>query len=436
MNRPGYPQVAFLAFALFAGSALQVPALYAQDASPATQQTAQRTDGQIEMDVVHALDASQPLKNDLITAATIQGEVTLSGTVASDANRKLAESIAAQVPGVIKVSNNLQVGNPQDAQNTAPPNNVDNGAPATDNQTAAAPPKDENPPADDQPADQSQYPQPYPQQPGYGNRPYPRARPQYGQYQQQQQQPYPAYEQAKGPVTIPQGTLLVVRTSEPVDSHHATPGTPVQFTVIQDVTYGGVLAIPRGAVVHGQVTDVQESGQLAGSPKLALTLTSLDLGGKTYPLQTNEFRVKGPNKAEGTAGKAVVGALFGAIIGGAAGGGTGAAIGAAAGGGAGTVASAASRGVPAWIPAEARVDFHLAAPVTVDPVNAREAARLAEGLNQGGPRLHRRAFRPYGPYGPRFAGPYPYAYGGYPYYGYPPVYYRPYIMMGGGYYWR
>ena len=38
----------------------------------------QRTDGQIEMDVVHALDASKALKSDLITAATIQGKVTLS----------------------------------------------------------------------------------------------------------------------------------------------------------------------------------------------------------------------------------------------------------------------------------------------------------------------------------------------------------------------
>ena len=46
------------------------------------------------MDVVHALDASAALKNDLITAATIQSEVTLSGTVSSDASKQLAESIA------------------------------------------------------------------------------------------------------------------------------------------------------------------------------------------------------------------------------------------------------------------------------------------------------------------------------------------------------
>ena len=63
---------------------------------PAAQTQGPRTDGQIEMDVVHALDASQALKNDLITAATIQSEVTLSGTVSSEASKQLAESIASQ----------------------------------------------------------------------------------------------------------------------------------------------------------------------------------------------------------------------------------------------------------------------------------------------------------------------------------------------------
>jgi hypothetical protein len=78
--------------------------------------TGQRSDGQIEMDVVHALDASKALKGDLITAATIQGEVTLSGTVSGEASSELAEAIAGHVEGVTKVNNNLKVGNPQAAQ--------------------------------------------------------------------------------------------------------------------------------------------------------------------------------------------------------------------------------------------------------------------------------------------------------------------------------
>jgi hypothetical protein len=221
--------------------------------------------------------------------------------------------------------------------------------------------------------------------------------------------------------------LLQLRTSEPVDSKRAKDGQPVQFTVIQDVAVGGVLAIPRGAVVHGVVTEAKSSGRLAGSSILALTLTSLDLGGQSYPLSTNEFKVKGPNKAGQTASSAVGGAIVGAIIGCAIGRGPGCAIGAGAGAAGGTAASAASGGPRVWIPAEALVTFHTNAPLTVNPVSPQEAARLAEGLYPGGPSLYRRG--PYG-YGPRYG-----YYSGYAYQ-YPPVYYRPYYLVGGVYYWR
>jgi hypothetical protein len=173
------------------------------------------------------------------------------------------------------------------------------------------------------------------------------------------------------------------------------------------------------------VTEVKKAGNLGGSPELALNLTSLDLGGQTYPLDSDQFKVRGPNKAGQTAGHVVGGAIVGTIIGCAVSR-WGCAVGAAAGAGAGTAASAASPGPEVWIPAEARVDFHLNTPLTVTPVNAQEAARLAQGLYQGGPNLYRRGYYPHG------AG----YYAAYPYYGYGPVYYRPYFMVGGFYYWR
>jgi hypothetical protein len=227
----------------------------------------------------------------------------------------------------------------------------------------------------------------------------------------------------RGPVTVPEGTLIQVRTNEPVSSKQARDGQPIQFTVIQDVTMGGVLAIPRGAIVHGVIAEAKhpEKGSLTGSNELALELVSLDLMGQSYPLQSDLFRVKGPGKGERSAGNVVGGALIGAIIGGAIGRGTGAAVGAVAGGGAGAAASAASSGPGVWIPAEALVSFHLATPITVEPVSAQEAMRLAQGLNPGGPTLYHR-----GSYG------YPYR----PYPNYAPVYYRPYYFTGGYYYWR
>jgi len=423
MIRPFLKRVIPQALAFAAVVAMGAVFALAQDAAPAA---GQRPDGQIEMDVVHALDASPVLKNDLITAATIQSEVTLAGTVSSQASKELAGSIAGQVAGVTKVNNNLKIGNPQQAQGAQPAPGADQGDPNAQ-QAASQPDYGPIPPPQAYP---QQAPQPDQNQ-GQGQpqqAPYPAARPQYAPYPQQQQRannPPLRYEAPRGPVTIPQGTLLQVRTSEPVDGKRAKDGTPVQFTVIQDVAFGGVLAIPRGATVHGVVTESKRSGDLGGSPVLALTLTSLDLGGQSYALDTDQFKVKGPNKAGRTVGNAVGGAILGALIGGAAGRGEGAAIGAGAGAAGGTAVSAASPNTAAWIPAEALVDFHLNSPLTVNPVDAQEAARLAQGLYQGGPSLYRRG--PY-PYGPRYAG--------YPYYAYPPVYYRPYYMVGGFYYWR
>jgi hypothetical protein len=451
MNRPLQKRVFPQALAWTAVVLLSSAFALGQDAAPAA---GQRTDGQIEMDVVHDLDASKALKSDLITAATIQGEVTLSGTVSSAASSELAESIAGHVAGVSKVNNNLQVGNPQDAQNAQPSN--DPGAQQMadnppDPSTAPIPPP---PPADgqmpaqgqDQGQAQAQGQQPYP--PAQGQQPYPQTQPQQPYPQAQgQQYPYPppprpqyspgqpqygppqpqgpSYAPATGPVTVPQGTVLQLRTNGSVGTKKAKDGETVDFTVIRDVAVGGVLAIPRGATVHGVVTESKKAGDLGGSPVLALKLTSLDLGGQNYPLDSDQFKVKGPNKAGQTVGSAVGGGIIGTIIGCAVGRGVGCAVGAGAGVAAGTAASAASSGPGVWIPAEALVTFHVNTPLTVTPVSPQEAARMAQGLYQGGPSLYRRGYYPYG------AG----YYAGYPY-GYPPVYYRPYYVAGGYYYWR
>src|ERR1700744_3271550 len=198
MNRPLFKRAIARSAAWTALAALCGVVALAQDAAPAT---GQRTDGQIEMDVVHALDASAALKNDLITAATIQGQVTLAGTVSSDSSKQLAESIVKGVPGVTGVKDNLKVGNPADdpnAQQLAPADDgqdmANNGQPAPppayDGQNQQQPSYPQN---QQQPAPQygQQAPPPaYPQQPQYGQQ-----QPQYGQappppgYGQQPQQP-------------------------------------------------------------------------------------------------------------------------------------------------------------------------------------------------------------------------------------------------------
>jgi hypothetical protein len=395
--------LAWTALAVLCGAVALAQA--APSAAPQAAET--RTDGQIEMDVVHALDASTELKNDLITAATIQGEVTLTGSVSTDASRQLAESIASHVPGVTKVNNSLTVGNAQ-AEAPAPgPEPMAGNAPQNPDNSMAMP-------APSNPGGPLAVPNQSDAQLRAQIRAEVRAEMQAEQAQRNQA--------PKGPVTIPAGALLQLRTAQPVSNKGAKEGEPVQFTVIRDVVSGGVLAIPRGATIHGVVTYAKKAGELAGSPELALQLTSLDLGGQTYPLESNLFKVKGPGKGGLTANNVVGGGLLGAMIGGIAGRGPGAAIGAAAGAGVGIAASAATPGPRIWIPSEALVEFHLKAPLTVTPVGPQEAARLSQGLYPGGPALYRRGYYPYG-------SPY---YAGYPYY----PYYRPYYVVGGAYYWR
>ena len=212
----------------------------------------------------------------------------------------------------------------------------------------------------------------------------------------------------KAQVTVLEDTLIRVMTNEPVNSKRAESGTPVLFTVSEDVIAGNVLAIPRGATVHGKVIKSKKTGMLTGSPELTLKLVSLNLGGRSYPLDSYLFKVKGTSKTGPTETKALRGAAVGAIVGSITSGvsSKGAvttddsgrvasmAAGAAVGAGVGTMISAATPGPGIWIPSESQVDFYLASPVTVTPVSAKEAARLAQGLRPGGPSLYVRGDTP------------------------------------------
>jgi hypothetical protein len=204
--------------------------------------------------------------------------------------------------------------------------------------------------------------------------------------------------------------MIRVMTSEAIDSKHARNGTPVECFVSEDVLVGDVLAIPRGAMVQGEVVRSKKAGRLTGSPELIIKLTSLDLGGRTYPLYTYLFKMTGASKTQPTETKALRGAAVGAIVGAFASGvsaksgvvepadATGRAVdmaaGSAVGAGVGTAISAATPGPGIRISPEAQVDFYLAAPITVTKVSAKEAARLSEGLHSGGPSLYLRGEAP------------------------------------------
>jgi BON domain len=413
------------AVALLAGCAWITTASVALAQDQGVSQPSQHDDASIQSAVNAAVSGDPALQGQHISATAAKGVVTLTGTVQTRAQYQQAESDAANVSGVTGILNHLTVTNPTKttpqaglaAQTEAnqlsqsPDQNPDQNADQSQNQSPnqeQQPQAQESVPPPPPDAQQGTYQQPPP--PVYGQQqPYP----QQGSYQQGYPPPpqVPYYPTPSGPVTVPAGTLLRVRLSQPLDTAQLKDGAYFQATLAVDVYQSGVLAIPRGALLTGQVVEAKEGGRLGGSAVLRIRLTNVSLAGRISPLNTDVWSSKGPNKAGYTAGNTAGGAVLGAIIGGIIGRGTGAAIGAGVGAAGGLAASSATNGPRVYLPTETMLDFHLLNPVTVQPVSWQEAQRLASSAPQ--PVLVTRPRPVYVTPGPYY-GPYPYAYP-YPY---------------------
>jgi YmgG-like glycine-zipper protein len=167
-------------------------------------------------------------------------------------------------------------------------------------------------------------------------------------------------------VTVPAGTVLDVRLTEPINVDFATAGATYRSVLDDPVMMHGRVVIPRGARVALQAVAVKQSGRLTGSDKITLKAKSLSFGGLRYDIVTTYVQTKGKSQGKRTAKKVGIGAGLGAAVGGIFGGGSGAAIGAAIGGGTGAVV-ASQDSEHLTIPPETRLQFQLNAAVTVRP---------------------------------------------------------------------
>jgi hypothetical protein len=205
-------------------------------------------------------------------------------------------------------------------------------------------------------------------------------------------------------VIVLENTLIRVMTDQVLNTKKSKIGTHVSFTVSEDVIVNHVLAVPRGATVHGEVVEDKKAGVVRGTAELTLRLDSLELGGVTYPLLAYEFQVRGASK-ENPTNDVVTGAYYGALAGSVVAGRTNAlptrkieaeymAAGAAVGAGAVAAASVLAPRPVVSIPAESQMDFYLASPISVQPVSQKEAEQLSQQLHPGGPVLYVRGDTP------------------------------------------
>lgn len=171
--------------------------------------------------------------------------------------------------------------------------------------------------------------------------------------------------ETKKEITIPEGSPFEVTLDETLASNRNHAGDLFAASLSQPIVEDGKTIIPAGAHVAGRVVDAKDSGRLHVPARLSVALSSVEVDGKSYDIDTGTIRKTGRNHNKRNLGFIGGGAAGGAIIGALAGGGKGALIGSAVGAGAGTAGAAATGKKDVSLPAETRLKFYLLRSVTV-----------------------------------------------------------------------
>src|ERR1700675_619938 len=325
-------------------------------------------DSQIQSQVQDRLNSDSGLQGKQLDVKSAQGTVTLSGSVENDAQRDAASRYASGIPGVKQVVNNLQVGAPPATAavpEPAPPEPEETSKPAPVTRRESAPKR-----------------RPVVRHTSEMASAAPTAGAGMGMAHQDSSQPVTPTAPAPPPpppppqkVTIPAGTSLSVRLVDAIDSERNQSGETFRATLNSPLAVDGEIAIPSGYDVEGHLGEVKSAGKFAGQSEVVMQLDRISVAGKSYTIQTDQYKRQGSSRGKNTAAKVGTGAAIGAIIGGIAGGGKGAGIGAAAGGGLGGGVQAATKGQQIKLPTETVLNFTLQNPLTVIPAQGPDSRR-------------------------------------------------------------
>ncbi len=310
-------------------------------------------DQTITSEIQSKLFADSSLKTRDIRVTSEKGVVTLVGTVQTELEKGAAENLAREAKGVKQVVNELTVGTamatvmePPQAEALVPEAPPEPAAPAKSARmparasAAAQQPETELVPAAT----------PAAQQLAETAAPAPPA------------QPVPPPPE---PITIPAGTVVTVRMIDGIDSAKNQPGEEFAASVDAPVVIADHVVIRKGADARVRLVQAKSAGRMTGQSELQVELVGLAVGNQTFAVESSEYQTKGASRGKRTAATVGGGAALGGLIGAIAGKGKGAAIGAAVGAGAGTAVQAATKGQQVQIPAETKLEFALAAPITV-----------------------------------------------------------------------
>jgi hypothetical protein len=130
---------------------------------------------------------------------------------------------------------------------------------------------------------------------------------------------------AAAPTALPAGAVLLVQTSQSIDTRSNKAGSLFTATLEGNLVAGNKTIAPAGAQVYGRVVTAKRGGAGARKPVLELQLTEIMIDGARRKLSSEIL--KGTGEGGGAGRKVAKGAAVGALADGSKGAETGAKIG-------------------------------------------------------------------------------------------------------------
>lgn len=132
--------------------------------------------------------------------------------------------------------------------------------------------------------------------------------------------PRPRPSAPPAPRTLSAGARFDVAATDTISSRTSKTGDAFTARVVEDVRNAkGQVVIPAGSVVSGRITDVKPAPNPRTPGTLTLSVSSVTVGGTTYPIEGTvdslETVHKGRGVTTGDAAKVGAGAAAGAILG-------------------------------------------------------------------------------------------------------------------------
>src|SRR5262245_21049541 len=171
--------------------------------------------------------------------------------------------------------------------------------------------------------------------------------------------------------TLSAGAKLDLAANDTLSSRTSKTGDAFSAHVVEAVkNAAGQVVIPAGAVVNGRITEVKPAPNPRTPGTLTLAVTSVTVGGKTYPIEASvdslETIHKGRGVTSGAAAKVGAGAAAGAILGRVIGGNSkGTVIGGIVGAAAGAGVASTTKDSDIVLPAGAHIIVRLTKELTV-----------------------------------------------------------------------